>query len=117
MRMITPAPRVPAVTSSSGTTPQISPGAKDFASLQAEPQAEAGGPSDLEDIVDQDALLEEEAPPSAEEQLVDYPSQDPLQFLDDLDDVEHPAHGDPSRSAHADYDTDENEQHDPEVKL
>ena len=66
-------------------------------------------------------MLEKEASHAAEGQLIDYPSQDPLQFLDELElveETEHQTRGDSQPPGPVDYDPDENEQWDtPRVKV
>ena len=84
--------------------------------------SEAEGQLESEDTVEQDVVLEEEASPAAQGQLIDYPSQDPLQFLDKLElveEAEHQARGDSPPPGPVDYDLDENEPHETvtEVKL
>ena len=82
--------------------------------------SETEGQLESDDTVEQDVVLEEEAPPAVEGQLIDYPSQDPLQFLDELElveDAEHQARGVSPPAGPLDYDPDENEPHDTEVRL
>ena len=120
LRMVSPPPVAPSGAVAAAAfemhqrdhfSPLQSPG---FSESQAEGQPES------DDVLEQDVVLEEEAAPSAEGQLIDYPSQDPLQFLDELelvDDAEHQARGESPPHGAVDYDPDENEPHDFEVRL
>ena len=77
--------------------------------------SEAEGQLESDDTVEQEAVLGEVAPPAVGGQLVDYPSQDPLQFLDELElleEAEHQARGDSQPPGPVDYDPEENEPHD-----
>ena len=82
--------------------------------------SEAEGQLESDDTVEQDVVLEEVAPPAVEGQLVDFPLHDPLQFLDELElveEAEHQARGDSPPPVFVDYDPDENDPHDTEVRL